>query len=61
MDGDAAEAAAAAELVRRIAAGDAAGERALVERYSRGLLFSFGASPGGRNLAEDLHRRLSGW
>ena len=46
----------ATDLVRRIAAGDTAAEAALVERYSRGLLYllrRLGASP---ELAEDLHQ-----
>ena len=50
------EAAVAADLVRRIAAGDAAAEGALVERYRRGLLRllrHLGALP---DLAEDLQQ-----
>lgn len=50
------EAAVAADLVRRIAAGDAAAESRLVDRYRRGLLSllqHLGASP---ELAEDLHQ-----
>jgi len=46
----------ATDLVRRIAAGDTAAEGALVERYSRGLLYllrRLGAPP---ELAEDLHQ-----
>lgn len=46
----------ATDLVRRIAAGDTAAEAALVERYSRGLLYllrRLGAPP---ELAEDLHQ-----
>src|SRR5262245_9841429 len=46
----------AANLVRRIAAGDRAAEAALVERYSRGLLYLLrrvGASP---EQAEDFHQ-----
>jgi len=46
----------AADLVRRIAAGDARAEAALVERYSRGLrtlLRHLGAPP---ELADDLHQ-----
>lgn len=50
------EAEVATDLVRRIAAGDAAAEAALVERYSRGLLYLLrrqGVSP---ELADDLHQ-----
>ncbi|HYX24752.1 MAG TPA: sigma-70 family RNA polymerase sigma factor [Thermoanaerobaculia bacterium] len=50
------EAQVATDLVRRIAAGDAAAEAALVERYSRGLLYLLrrqGVSP---ELADDLHQ-----
>jgi len=50
------EAEIAADLVRRIAASDPAAETALVERYSRGLLYllrRLGASP---ELADDLHQ-----
>jgi len=50
------EAEVATGLVRRIAAGDASAEGALVERYSRGLLYllrRLGASP---ELADDLHQ-----
>src|SRR5436305_8226774 len=50
------EAEVATGLVRRIAAGDAAAEAALVERYSRGLLYLLrrqGVSP---ELADDLHQ-----
>jgi RNA polymerase sigma-70 factor (ECF subfamily) len=51
-----AEAEVAADLVRRIAASDSAAEAALVQRYSRGLLYllrRLGASP---ELADDLHQ-----
>ncbi|HEV8578379.1 MAG TPA: sigma-70 family RNA polymerase sigma factor [Thermoanaerobaculia bacterium] len=50
------EAEIATDLVRRIAAGDIAAETALVQRYSRGLLYllrRLGASP---ELADDLHQ-----
>lgn len=50
------EATVATDLVRRIAAGDAAAEGALVQRYSRGILYLLrrqGVSP---ELAEDLHQ-----
>jgi len=50
------EAEIAADLVRRIAAGDAAAEGELVLRYSRGLLYllrRLGAPP---ELAQDLHQ-----
>jgi len=50
------EAGIATDLVRRIAAGDAAAETALVQRYSRGLLYllrRLGAPP---ELADDLHQ-----
>jgi len=51
-----AEAEVAADLVRRIAAGDASAEEELVRRYSRGLVYllrRLGASP---ELADDLHQ-----
>jgi RNA polymerase sigma-70 factor, ECF subfamily len=54
--GDLDEAEVATDLVRRIAAGDAAAEAQLVERYSRGLrylLHRLGAAP---ELADDLHQ-----
>jgi len=50
------EAEVAADLVRRIAAGDASAEGELVERYSRGLRYllrRLGAAP---ELADDLHQ-----
>jgi RNA polymerase sigma-70 factor (ECF subfamily) len=50
------EAQAAADLARRIAAGDPAAEGQLVARYSRGLIYllrRLGASP---ELADDLHQ-----
>jgi RNA polymerase sigma-70 factor (ECF subfamily) len=50
------EAEIAADLVRRIAAGDASAEEELVERYSRGLRYllrRLGAAP---ELADDLHQ-----
>jgi RNA polymerase sigma-70 factor, ECF subfamily len=50
------EAEIAADLVRRIAAGDAAAEGELVLRYSRGILYllrRLGAPP---ELAQDLHQ-----
>jgi RNA polymerase sigma-70 factor (ECF subfamily) len=50
------EAGIATDLVRRIAAGDAAAETELVQRYSRGLLYllrRLGAPP---ELADDLHQ-----
>lgn len=53
---DPAEAEIAADLVRRIAAGDASAEGELVQRYSRGLLYllrRLGAPP---EQAEDLHQ-----
>jgi RNA polymerase sigma-70 factor (ECF subfamily) len=53
---DSAEAEIAANLVRRIAAGEASAEAELVQRYSRGLLYllrRLGASP---ELADDLHQ-----
>lgn len=51
-----AEAEVAADLARRIAAGETAAEAELVQRYSRGLLYllrRLGASP---DLADDLHQ-----
>ncbi|HYU35557.1 MAG TPA: sigma-70 family RNA polymerase sigma factor [Thermoanaerobaculia bacterium] len=53
---DPAEAEIAADLARRIAAGNASAEEELVQRYSRGLLYllrRLGASP---DLADDLHQ-----
>ena len=50
------EAEAAADLVRRIHAGDAAAETELVERYSRGLLYMLRRTAGDPALAEDLHQ-----
>jgi RNA polymerase sigma-70 factor (ECF subfamily) len=53
---EAAEAEVAADLARRIAAGDSAAEASLVQRYSRGLRYllrRLGASP---ELADDLHQ-----
>lgn len=53
---DSTEAEVATDLGRRIAAGDSAAETALVERYSRGLLYLLkrqGVSP---ELADDLHQ-----
>lgn len=53
---EAAEAEIAADLVRRIAAGEASAEEELVRRYSRGLVYllrRLGASP---ELADDLHQ-----
>jgi RNA polymerase sigma-70 factor, ECF subfamily len=50
------EAEVAADLVRRIAAGDSAAEAILVQRYSRGLLYllrRLGASP---ELADDFYQ-----
>jgi RNA polymerase sigma-70 factor (ECF subfamily) len=50
------EAAVATDLVRRIAAGDPSAEGALVQRYSRGILYllrRLGVSP---ELADDLHQ-----
>lgn len=51
-----AEAAAAADLVRRIGGGDAHAEAELVERYSRGVLFLLRRLSGRPDLAEDLHQ-----
>ena len=50
------EAEAAADLVRRIHAGDAVAETELVERYSRGLLYMLRRTAGDPALAEDLHQ-----
>lgn len=50
------EAEVAADLVRRIQAGDAAAETELVERYSRGLLYVLRRMAGDPALAEDLHQ-----
>jgi RNA polymerase sigma-70 factor (ECF subfamily) len=46
----------AAELVHRIAAGDASAEDELVRRYSRGVLLLLRRRCGGSDLAEDLHQ-----
>ncbi len=53
---DAREEEAAAALVRRIRAGDAAAESEMVERYSRGLLFMLRRRTGDPALADDLHQ-----
>lgn len=45
-----------AELARRIAGGDSAAEHALVERYSRGVLFMLRRLTRRPDLAEDLHQ-----
>ncbi len=50
------EAAIAADLVRRIAGGDAAAEAEMVERYSRGLVFMLRRMTGNPDLADDLHQ-----
>src|ERR1044072_7592127 len=50
------EAEIATDLVRRIAAGDTAAESALVERYSRGLLYLLKRLGGPPDLADDLHQ-----
>jgi RNA polymerase sigma-70 factor (ECF subfamily) len=50
------EAEAAADLVRRIRAGDAMAETELVERYSRGLLYMLRRTAVDPALAEDLHQ-----
>lgn len=47
---------AAADLVRRIAAGDRAAESELVARYSRGVLFLLQRIAKDPDLAEDLHQ-----
>jgi RNA polymerase sigma-70 factor (ECF subfamily) len=46
----------AAGLVRRIGEGDARAEGALVERYSRGLLYMLRHRAGDPALADDLHQ-----
>jgi RNA polymerase sigma-70 factor (ECF subfamily) len=46
----------AAELVRRIAAGEDSAEDELVRRYSRGVLLLLRRRCGGADLAEDLHQ-----
>jgi RNA polymerase sigma-70 factor (ECF subfamily) len=53
---DPAEAEIAADLVRRIAAGDASAEGELVQRYSRGLLYLLRRLASPPELAEDLHQ-----
>ncbi|HEY0514535.1 MAG TPA: sigma-70 family RNA polymerase sigma factor [Thermoanaerobaculia bacterium] len=50
------EAEIAVELVRRIHSGDATAETALVERYSRGLLYMLRRTAGDPALADDLHQ-----
>lgn len=50
------EAEVAADLVRRIAAGEAAAEAEMVERYSRGLTFMLRRMTGRPDLADDLHQ-----
>jgi RNA polymerase sigma-70 factor (ECF subfamily) len=53
---DEASAEDAAELVRRIQAGDPAAESALVSRFSRGLLLMLRRLAGNPALADDLHQ-----
>ncbi|RMH21777.1 MAG: sigma-70 family RNA polymerase sigma factor [Acidobacteria bacterium] len=53
---DASEARVAVSLVQRIAAGDAAAEGELIERYSRGLTFMLRRMTGSADLADDLHQ-----
>jgi RNA polymerase sigma-70 factor, ECF subfamily len=53
---DPAEAEIAADLVRRIAAGDASAEGELVQRYSRGLLYLLRRLSSPPEMAEDLHQ-----
>lgn len=53
---DALESEVATDLVRRIAAGDRAAETALVERYSRGLLYLLRRLGAPREQAEDFHQ-----
>jgi RNA polymerase sigma-70 factor (ECF subfamily) len=50
------EARVAADLVRRIGAGDGTAEAELVERYSRGVRFLLRRLAGDPALAEDLHQ-----
>lgn len=50
------EARTAADLARRVAAGDAAAEAELVRRYSRGVLFLLRRLTRDPALAEDLHQ-----
>lgn len=50
------EAEIAAELARRIAAGDAAAEEELVVRYSRGLTYLLRRLTGSAEAADDLHQ-----
>jgi RNA polymerase sigma-70 factor (ECF subfamily) len=50
------EAEVAADLVRRIHAGDAMAETILVERYSRGLVTMLRRAAGDPALADDLHQ-----
>ncbi len=54
------EARVAADLVRRIQAGDAEAEGAIFERYSRGLLCFLRRRTGDPALAEDLHQETFG-
>ncbi len=53
---ESAEAEVAADLVRRIAAGDRTAEDELVERYSRGVRWSLCRLSGRPELADDLHQ-----
>lgn len=50
------EAEIAADLARRVHAGDAVAETGLVERYSRGLLYMLRRTAGDPALADDLHQ-----
>ena len=50
------EAEVAADLARRIQAGDAAAEAEMVERYSDGLTFMLRRMTGRPDLADDLHQ-----
>jgi RNA polymerase sigma-70 factor (ECF subfamily) len=56
LAGDPAEAAIAADLARRIAAGDCEAEGELVRRYSRGVLFHLRRMSRDAALSDDLHQ-----
>lgn len=50
------EAEVSVDLVRRIAHGDRSAERAMIERYGRGLLYLLQRRTGDRELAKDLRQ-----
>lgn len=55
-DQESLEARVSADLVRRIGQGDRSAERAMIERYGRGLLYLIERRTGDRELAKDLRQ-----